>query len=139
MKSYDLDGNIYAQEDIIKLYAEVISDFKREHPSFIDAKIIYSPTKYISDELLDSCCERIQRLYTKYSNILAGFDLVGQEDRTPPLSTFVQRVLSLPDNIKFFFHAGETNWFGSVDENLVIDTCDIRKMNSDFCFARSFN
>lgn len=51
---------------------------------------------------------------------MAGFDLVGQEEPGRPLKDFIPQLLSMPDNIDFFFHAGETNWFGSnVDENLI--------------------
>lgn len=51
---------------------------------------------------------------------MAGFDLVGQEDLGKPLSNFVDQLLEVPEDIDFYFHAGETNWFGStVDENLI--------------------
>lgn len=56
----------------------------------------------------------------KYPDFLAGFDLVGQEDLGRPLSEFVEQLLQVPDTIDFYFHAGETNWYGSsVDENLI--------------------
>lgn len=51
---------------------------------------------------------------------MAGFDFVGQEDLGRPLIDLIEQLLSIPDNIKFFFHAGETNWFGTTsDDNLV--------------------
>lgn len=59
-------------------------------------------------------------LQEKYPDFLAGFDLVGQEDLGRPLSDFVEQLLQVPDTIDFYFHAGETNWYGSsVDENLI--------------------
>jgi hypothetical protein len=37
-----------------------------------------------------------------------------------PLIDYAEKLLKYPDNINFFFHAGETNWLGSSsDENLV--------------------
>lgn len=62
----------------------------------------------------------MRRLHAKFPEFLAGFDLVGQEDVAPGLISFAEQILKLPSDLKFFFHAGETNWFGSVDENLVI-------------------
>ena len=54
---------------------------------------------------------------------MAGFDLVGQEDLGPPLKSFLEKFLinlSANPTMKYFFHAGETNWYGTdVDENLI--------------------
>ncbi|XP_031635402.1 adenosine deaminase AGSA-like [Contarinia nasturtii] len=44
---------------------------------------------------------------------------VGQEDKAPGLVSFAEQILQLPDDIKILLHAGETAWFGSVDENLI--------------------
>jgi len=46
--------------------------------------------------------------------------LVGQEELGRPLIDFIEPLLKLPEDINFYFHAGETNWYGtSIDENLV--------------------
>lgn len=51
---------------------------------------------------------------------MVGFDLVGQEELGRPLIDFVEPLLKMPEHINFYFHAGETNWFGSaIDDNLV--------------------
>lgn len=55
----------------------------------------------------------------EFPDFMIGFDLVGQEELGRPLIDFVDSLLKMPEQIKFFFHAGETNWFGSaIDENL---------------------
>lgn len=68
----------------------------------------------------------------KFPDFVIGFDLVGQEDSGRPLIDFADQILTLPPTIKFFFHAGETNWSGQTDENLVSN--DISG-GSERCFA----
>lgn len=47
-------------------------------------------------------------------------DLVGQEDTGLPLSKYVNRLQEVSENGKYFFHAGETNFYGSdTDLNLI--------------------
>lgn len=58
-------------------------------------------------------------LQRKFPEYIAGFDLVGQEDTAPNLVGLAEHLLRIPEDIQFFYHAGETNWFGSIDENLV--------------------
>lgn len=104
----------------MKIYVDALNEFKQENPSFIDGKFIYAPLKTLPNATIATYFEIIRRLHERFPNDLAGFDLVAQEDISPPLESFAEEILKLPDDIKFFFHAGETNWFGSIDENLVI-------------------
>lgn len=99
---------------------DVINEFKREYPLFIGVKFIYAKEKMA---IIDPSryFETATKLHLKYPELLVGFDLIGREDKAPPLMSYAQHILQLPDDLKLFFHAGETNWFGSVDENLVID------------------
>lgn len=101
------------------LVIEALNEFKNENPSFIGGKYIYAPSKMNTNETIAKYFEIILRLHEKFPNFVVGFDLVGQEDPSPPLVTFAEQILQLPDDIKLYFHAGETNWYGSIDENLV--------------------
>lgn len=120
-KLYDLDGKDYNEDDVMSIYVEALEEFKSENPTFIGSKFIYAPLKLVSNVTVASYFQNIRRLHVKFPQFLAGFDLVGQEDTAPGLVMFAEHILQLPNDIKFYFHAGETNWFGSVDENLVID------------------
>lgn len=124
---YDLDGTKYAEEDALALVIEALNEFKLENPSFIGGKYIYAPIKMATNETIATYFETIRRLHKKFPNFLVGFDLVGQEDPSPPLVSFAEQILQLPDDIKLYFHAGETNWYGSIDENLVGLLCAFRK------------
>lgn len=102
----------------MRIYAEALAEFKQEHPDFIGAKVIYAPGKVMVADC-DHFFETARQLRDEFPNFLAGFDLVGQEDTAPMLVQYAEHILKLPSDMKFFFHAGETNWFGSIDENLV--------------------
>ncbi|XP_063700429.1 adenosine deaminase AGSA-like [Culicoides brevitarsis] len=117
---YAINGTIYSPEQVVELYVEVLEKFKREHPTFINSKFIFAPPRAATDEQFDKDLGILNELRLKFGNFVVGFDLVGQEDAGRPLKDFAHKLLRLPQDIKFFFHAGETNWNGmATDENLV--------------------
>lgn len=102
------------------MYYEVLQKFKADYPNFIDSKFIYAPVRKVDDKTFDEYFPVLQELMKKYPDFVVGFDLVGQEDMGRPLTDYVERLLQVPNNVSFFFHAGETNWNGMTsDENLV--------------------
>lgn len=58
-------------------------------------------------------------MQAKFPGFVAGFDLVGQEDVGRRLLEYAEAIMTLPKEMKLFFHAGETNWNGMTDDNLV--------------------
>lgn len=117
---YDLDNNTFTPSDNMKIYVDVLKDFKAKNPDFIGSKFIFAPVKAVPDSVVEEYIRIVVQLHKEFPDFMAGFDLVGQEASSRQLLSFAERILQLPKEIKFFFHAGETNWFGSVDENLVI-------------------
>ncbi|XP_065089579.1 adenosine deaminase 2-like [Ochlerotatus camptorhynchus] len=117
---YDLDGTIYSSEEIVQMYYDDTELFKQTHPKFIGVKFIYAPVRFMADSDFLSILKTTRQLHSKFPRFLAGFDLVGQEDPGRALLEFAPALLELPESINFFFHAGETNWFGmKTDENLI--------------------
>uniref|UniRef100_A0A336K6N7 Adenosine deaminase n=1 Tax=Culicoides sonorensis TaxID=179676 RepID=A0A336K6N7_CULSO len=117
---YSINGTVYSPVQVVQLYVEVLEKFKREHPTFINAKLIFSPARAVSDEGFQHDLQVLEELRLNYGNFVVGFDLVGQEDAGRPLKDFAHKLLQLPSDINFFFHAGETNWNGmSSDENMI--------------------
>uniref|UniRef100_A0A336LR32 Adenosine deaminase n=1 Tax=Culicoides sonorensis TaxID=179676 RepID=A0A336LR32_CULSO len=117
---YELDGTFNTKIQIVKAYTEVLQDFLLNHPSFIGAKFIYAPLRFVTASGIADYRETYTQLKTKFPNFIAGFDLVGPEETNFPLKNFIQELEKFPNDTNFFFHAGETNWNGlDVDENLV--------------------
>lgn len=103
----------------MQIYYDALNEFKEEHPDFIGSKFIYAPIKAVPNDTALEYFNDVRKLHSKFPDFLAGFDLVGQEDTSPKISDFAENLLALPEDIHFFLHAGETNWYGSIDENLV--------------------
>ncbi|GJQ88067.1 hypothetical protein Trydic_g12988 [Trypoxylus dichotomus] len=117
---YDLDGNLYGPLEVTAIYKEVTEEFISTHPDFLGAKLIYAPVRNVDENTMQNYIEIIKALKANFPDFLAGFDLVGQEDLGQPLVRFIDQLQELKQEVKLFFHAGETNWFGSsTDENLV--------------------
>ncbi|XP_016955997.1 adenosine deaminase 2-A [Drosophila biarmipes] len=117
---YDLDGTEFTPMDTVRIYVETVEKFKEAHPDFIGSRMIYAPIRNTNAEGVSAYIKTLKEMKDKYPDFVAGFDLVGQEEVGRPLRDFIDELLTIPEDIDFYFHAGETNWFGaSVDENLI--------------------
>ncbi|KAH8378941.1 hypothetical protein KR009_002206 [Drosophila setifemur] len=117
---YDLEGTEYTALDTVRIYVETLEKFKEAHPDFIGSRMIYAPIRNTDSKTVAGYIETLKQIKAEYPDFIAGFDLVGQEELGRPLKDFTDELLSIPEDIDFYFHAGETNWFGSsVDENLI--------------------
>nr|CAD7398219.1 unnamed protein product [Timema cristinae] len=116
---YDLDGTIHSGIEVMRIYEEVTRRFQNNNPEFIGAKFIYAPSRRVDNETMDRYLNMTLTLKNTFGSFLAGFDLVGQEDRGRPLKDLAEKLLQFPEDINLFFHAGETNWQGMTDENLI--------------------
>ncbi|TDG53073.1 hypothetical protein AWZ03_000616 [Drosophila navojoa] len=119
---YDMEGTEFTPLDTVRIYVETLEKFMN-HPDnkdFIGSRMIYAPLRNTDAAGVARYIETLKQVKAKYPEFLAGFDLVGQEDMGRPLREFVDQLLEVPEDIDFYFHAGETNWYGStVDENLI--------------------
>lgn len=118
-----------------KLYKKIFKKFEESHPDF-KAKVIYSPAKSIPvpsqhDLFFETYLSLVNE--DKGDGFLVGFDLTGPEESTPMLDEYLDRIKKLmPNDTKYFFHAGETNYYGLFDDNLVCVTILFFMLNSDF-------
>ncbi|XP_067647328.1 adenosine deaminase 2-like isoform X2 [Eurosta solidaginis] len=117
---YDMDGNKYTTMHTVRVYNETLTKFMKDYPDFIGSKLIYAPLRDCDESTVPEYIKICTEIKAKYPTFLAGFDLVGQEELGRPLKKFIPQLLKMPDDIDFYFHAGETDWYGStVDENLI--------------------
>lgn len=115
-----MNGKHYSQTHVCELYYKTLQRFKKEHPTFIDCKFIFAPLRFIDTNQLKVHIETYKTLKAKFPDFIAGFDLVGQEDKGFPLKGFAEELIAERNNIPYFFHAGETNWNGiDSDENIL--------------------
>ncbi|KAG8227183.1 hypothetical protein J437_LFUL003389 [Ladona fulva] len=119
MNLYDLEGKTYADAEVLTLYKEATDEFKNQNPTFFGARYIYAPLRLVNNATFEEYLTKAQEFHKQFPDFLGGFDLVGQEDKGRPLSDFAEGILNLPSDLKLFFHAGETNWQGMTDMNLV--------------------
>ncbi|XP_038131451.1 adenosine deaminase 2-A [Cyprinodon tularosa] len=122
-RMYELDGTIHDKIWTLKMFQEVTSKFKQNHPDFFGARIIISVHRALGvSEVKAAVTEAIQ-LKKDFPDVVAGFDLVGRENSGRTLWYF-REALSLPAelgaSLPYFFHAGETDDEGTdVDQNLL--------------------
>ncbi|XP_038562322.1 adenosine deaminase 2-A isoform X2 [Micropterus salmoides] len=120
---YELDGSTHGTAWTLKTYQEVTRQFTAEHPDFFGTRIIFTVHRGVNTSTMTGAVEEAMKLHRNFPDIMAGFDLVGREDRGKPLWYF-RDALSLPEErgvmLPFFFHAGETDLEGTeVDQNLL--------------------
>ncbi|XP_063915321.1 adenosine deaminase 2-like [Zophobas morio] len=118
-ETFDSNNTIYGPLDTAQLYKETQQEFAIDSQDFAGHRVIYSNSRKVSIDTMDSYISDYLELRAAYPEIVVGFDLVGQEDLGEPLSVFADQLATIANRTKFFFHAGETNWYGTTDLNLI--------------------
>ncbi|XP_078424285.1 adenosine deaminase 2-A [Cetorhinus maximus] len=120
---YELDGTLHDKDWSIMAYQEVARQFKNDNPDFVGTKVIFSVQRKLNNSEMKTMINEAMELYKKFPEIVAGFDMVGQEDAGHPLWYFKNELLipaKMGIKLPYFFHAGETDWEGtSIDENVL--------------------
>ncbi|XP_070069602.1 adenosine deaminase 2 isoform X2 [Drosophila takahashii] len=49
---YCLDGSRLPQRETVQIYLDTLERFKKEHPGFIDSKLIYAPLRHVQPEVV---------------------------------------------------------------------------------------
>ncbi|XP_013144576.1 PREDICTED: adenosine deaminase CECR1-like [Papilio polytes] len=116
---YELNGTVHDKLYMPRLYREVAERFKRDHPDFVGVKLIVTRHRLKTDEEIRKTINMARQVKQELPSFFAGFDLVGQEDLGRPLSDILPFLAEAKNDLQYYFHGGETNWYGtSADENL---------------------
>ncbi|XP_055680029.1 adenosine deaminase 2-like [Lutzomyia longipalpis] len=117
---YDESGKIYSAIEHAQILIEVIEDFKKDHPNFFGAKAIFTGNRNRLAEGSERDIKVFMILKERFPNFIVGFDIAAQEKIHNTNLESISALKGMQKGTKFFFHAGETNWYGTgVDENLI--------------------
>ncbi|KAI8442070.1 hypothetical protein MSG28_005709 [Choristoneura fumiferana] len=116
---YELNGTVHDKIYMATLYDEVTKLFMKVNPDFVGIKLIMTRARATNVDKVREALDLSRQVKQELPAMFAGFDLVGQEDVGRPLAEFSPVLLEAQDEINYYFHGGETNWYGTpVDENL---------------------
>lgn len=117
----DYEGMFAALQEEIDAFVA-----SEEGKGFWGARLIWTTVRRFEKRGIIEDMKKCIRMKQLFPDLIAGYDLVGQEDLgrpladlTPELFWFKKRCMESGVDIPFFFHAGETLGDGDmVDENL---------------------
>jgi len=93
----------------MNVFIDTVSEFKSCHPSFVGAKIVWASLKIFDCSHILRDLETVSRLCAKYPGHIAGYDLVGEEDKTFPIHKYFKELKEFQQKgLKLHLHAGET-------------------------------
>ncbi|KAI9682865.1 MAG: hypothetical protein M1829_006299 [Trizodia sp. TS-e1964] len=114
--------------EVMRVFGEEINRFKasEEGKSFWGARMIWTTLRFFDNRQIAESMEDCIAVKLAYPHLIAGFDLVGQEDLGRPLTSltpllfwFRKRCAEEGVTLPFFFHAGECLGDGDeTDHNL---------------------
>ncbi|KAI8130214.1 Adenosine deaminase CECR1 [Lucilia cuprina] len=123
LKSAELlygDNNVtFNSLEVANELEKIVESFKVKHPDFMGMKIIYAKRNKATVDEMTQRLTTFKQLHNAKPNFIIGFDLIGHEDSGDPLHKFANELSDLPSTANFFFHAGETNWYGRTDWNMM--------------------
>ncbi|KAK6973684.1 hypothetical protein BgiMline_024912, partial [Biomphalaria glabrata] len=115
---YDLSGTVYNREYCVQLVKEISDAFVQRYPDFIGMKVIFLGLRnHDESEILDEVKD-VMVLHQKYPDVVAGYDMGGNEALYHPLSYYRDALLypsqqDPPYHLPYFLHVGETIWQGT--------------------------
>lgn len=117
---YELTGTKHDDLFFVNTTNNVIERFVNDNPDFVGAKLIGTSGRSSASEKIVEMLNLTNKAKKIFPDLIAGFDLVGMEDKGKPLLEYFTELDAAKHDVDYYFHAGETNWYGSsTDENLI--------------------
>ncbi|KAJ8299535.1 hypothetical protein KUTeg_023595 [Tegillarca granosa] len=111
----DSNGKKINQHQVVQLLKDVTDRFARDHPGFFGTKLIFTGLRSADNNKILQDVRKSVEFLKSYPDFFAGYDMIINEDGSPPISDVVEALL-YPRNLNpsvylpYFLHAGETNW-----------------------------
>lgn len=111
----DLAGRAAGNDAAVAQWRAVLAEVRQQHPEF-QLKLIVSHQRTAAPAQVGSYLREALRLRKQYPDLVVGFDLVNEEDRSHALIDFLDEWLAINREaqaagitLPYFFHAGESN------------------------------
>jgi adenosine deaminase CECR1 len=102
----DEHGRYIEGEDVFALYRSALADVRKRYPDF-DLRLIVCSYRWLSPEWTAQQLERTRTWMISAPDLVAGFDIVGEEDRGNS-NAFYAAVFSAYPSVPLFLHGGES-------------------------------
>ncbi|XP_030369997.1 adenosine deaminase 2 [Scaptodrosophila lebanonensis] len=116
---YDETNRTYNTLEVANELERIVEEFKAKHSDFVGLKVIYAKRNRASEDEMAKRIVTFKQLHNAKPNFIIGFDLIGNEDTGDPIHKYINELSDLPSTAHYFFHAGETNWYGRTDWNMM--------------------
>ncbi|KAI0311600.1 adenosine deaminase-like growth [Amylostereum chailletii] len=116
--------------DFDEIVKEVKAEMKNQgrEDDFIGAKVIYTTVRVITPEEMTWYTEDVIALKQEFPHLIAGFDIVGDENIAHPLTDYLPQLLVFNEKVRsqgldlpLILHAGETLSDGGEPDNNMYD------------------
>ena len=100
--------------DELAMIQGIIDEVKQRVPHF-EMTLILTSYKMVGQAHVNKILNHIRIGKERYPNLIAGYDMVNEEEYTPTISKFMPSILGAQEsegptkNMQTFFHAGETH------------------------------
>eukprot|EP00742_Colponemidia_sp_Colp-10_P001354 GILJ01001457.1.p1 GENE.GILJ01001457.1~~GILJ01001457.1.p1 ORF type:complete len:483 (+),score=86.92 GILJ01001457.1:51-1499(+) len=106
---FDLEKGFLSEEEEMDLLVKVIHQAQTMHPD-LSIRVIYCGLRVFDKEVIRRNLQTAKGMAAKYPQLVAGFDLVGEEDTNHPTMFYAEELMEAQENggLPYYFHGGES-------------------------------